>query len=233
VKLPKVLVFTVTYDKKDYCFDEFVKQFPLDYPNFEHVWIDNTNDGGVYAEKLKSRGLNVIHTKRGNNAREALARCQNIARKLVLKGDYDYALSIESDMLNIPKDIIQHLIGMAKDIVGCYYTIGDDKVRKPCITVADEKPNGLIGTRVITQDEGLEMLKTNGLHSVNSCGLGCTLIKREVLENVMFMYYPHLKPFSDVFFANDAWKSGFKIYVDCSVYLNHVNYFCSGHVTDR
>ena len=90
MKLPKVLVFTVTYDKKDYCFDGFAKQFPLNYPNFRHVWIDNTNDGGVYADKLESKGLDVIRVKRGNTAREALARCQNVARKIALEEDYDF-----------------------------------------------------------------------------------------------------------------------------------------------
>ena len=229
----KVLVFTVTYDKKDYCFEQFVKQFPLNYNNYRHVWIDNTDDDGEYARKLESYGLEVIKVRRGNNAREALARSQNIARKIVLDEGYDYALSIESDMLNIPKNVIQTLIGRAKDVVGCFYTIGDDKIRKPCITVADKKANGLIGTRVLSMEEGREILKTNGLHGVNSCGLGCTLIKREVLEKVRFMYYPHLKPFSDVFFANDVWKKGFKIYVDSSIYLNHDNYFCSAHVEDR
>ena len=233
--IPKVLVFTVTYDKKDYCFDEFITQLDFSYPktHYRHVWVDNSDDGGVYAKKLESYGFEVIKTPRGNNAREAVTRSQNIARKIALEEGYDYMLSIESDMFDIPKNIIQHLIGRAKHVVGCYYTIGDDKVRKPCITVNKQLDNGMIGHRLLSLEEGQQLINHGGLHNIVNCGLGCTLIKREVFEKVAFKYFPNLKPFSDAFFANDVIVSGFKTYVDVEVVLEHKNYFCSGHVLDR
>lgn len=235
MKLPKVLVFTVTYDKKDYCFDEFIQQLDFSYPKkyYRHIWIDNSNDDGAYAKKLEAHGLDVIKTARGNNAREAVARSQNIARKIAIEENYEYLLSIESDMFDIPKNIIQHLIGRHKDVVGCYYTIGDDKVRKPCITVSKPLENGMMGHRLLSLEEADVLIKWGGVHNIVNCGLGCTLIKKDVFVKTPFKYYPNLRPFSDAFFANDVIHNGFKTFVDVDVLLEHKNYFCSAHVTDR
>lgn len=229
--IPKVLVFTVTYEGKDYCFNEFKEQVSnFNYPkdSYRHVWIDNSESLDYY-NKLKSEGLEVYHVERGNNAREALARSQNFARKLAIDGLYDYMLSIESDEFNIPVDIIQHLISKAKDVVGCYYLIGPTNNRRGCVTLTTQV-DGLTGTRLVSEEETKQLLEVDGLFPVNSCGLGCTLISKEVFKKISFMYFPELKAFSDVFFANDVWRNGFKIYLDSSVKLEHLN---NGYPDDR
>lgn len=233
--IPKVLVFTITYEGKDYCFDKFNYQMSkLSYPkeSYRHIWIDNSQSMDYY-NKLKNMGLEVYHVERGNTSREALARSQNFARRMALEEGYDYLLSVESDLLGVPHNIIQHLIGNAKEMVGCLYLIGDERGRLPCVTIAELKEEvGLVGTRLIYADEGKQMIDNPGLYAVNSCGLGCTLISREVFEKVQFMYHPDLRSHSDVFFANDVWKNGFRIYVDSSILLDHKNVPWSG-VDDR
>lgn len=225
MKLPKVLIFTITYEGKEYCFDEFVKQFDeLTYPkdSYRHVWIDNSSNDNYY-ELLKSRGLDVIKVERGNNTREALARSQNAARKIVLEEDYDYALSIESDILGVPKDIIEQLISTGKEMVGCVYPIGPKEKRIPCVTMPSINKNGTGGTRLINDEEIGIILNNPGLHAVNSCGLGCTLIRKDVLEKIPFYYIPYLRPHSDAWFAIDVWKNGFRIFVNSAIILDHKN----------
>jgi GT2 family glycosyltransferase len=225
MKLPKVLIFTVTYEGKDYCFEEFNKQFDsLSYPKecYRHVWIDNSKTPDYY-EKLLSRGLDAFRVRRGNTAREAVARAQNLARKIALEEGYDYLLSIESDELGVPNNIVQHLIGKGKDVVGCLYKIkSPEDVSIACVTLLSDSDNGLKGTRLVSQEETVYLFNNPGLYPVNSCGLGCTLIRRSVFEKISFKYYPELKAFSDVFFANDVWRKGFSIHLDTSVVLNHM-----------
>lgn len=225
MKLPKVLIFTITYEGKEYCFEEFSKQFNnLTYPKdcYRHVWIDNSH-GNEYYDLLKSRGLDVIKCERGNNTREALARSQNTARQLVIEGGYDYALSIESDIIGIPPDIIEQLLSTGKEMVGCLYPIGPRDQRIPCITMPKKGANGTNGTRLISPEETRIVVENPGLHAVNSCGLGCTLIRKDILEAISFYYIPYLKPHSDAWFAIDVWKKGFRIFVNSSIVLEHLN----------
>ena len=93
IELPKVLVFTVTYSGKDYIWNEFQKAAKLiDYPNYKHIIVDNTNDEGQYASHLRSYGFEVIKIQRGNNTREAITRAQETARKIAVDEGYDYQI---------------------------------------------------------------------------------------------------------------------------------------------
>ena len=72
------------------------------------------------------------------------------------------------------------------------------------------------------KEEFPEFQKKN-LIAVNGCGLGCTLIERKVIEKISFTYYPDLKGHSDIFFANEVWKNGMRVFVDTSVICDHRN----------
>lgn len=222
VKLPKVLVFTITYSGKDYIYEEWKKASKaMTYPNFDHVVIDNTDDDGEYAKKLE-KDFWTIKVPRGNNSREAMARSQETARRLAVKEGYDYFLSLESDIIPTPT-VIQDLLKDAKEYVGALYFIGDKTLRIPCITLPEKhEATNMIGSRLIRQDEIAQYYKT-GLRNVNNCGLGCTLVRRDVFTKLKFKYYPNLRAHSDSFFANDAWRAGFRVFIDTDIVLEHHN----------
>jgi len=222
IKYPRVLVFTITYSGKDYVYDMWKESAKkINYPNYDHLIVDNTDDDGTYASKLE-KDFWTIKTERGNNSREALARSQEVARRIAVEKGYDYFLSLESDILVTPT-IIQDLIGNAKEYVGALYFIGDKDNRIPCITVPQKhEKTGLIGSRLIDKSETSKYYR-KGLFNVNNCGLGCTLVRREVFEKIQFTYYPNLRTHSDAFFANDAWNAGFRVYVDTDIVLEHHN----------
>jgi glycosyltransferase involved in cell wall biosynthesis len=224
--LPKVLTFTITYSGKDYVLDEFIDHASrIDYPNHEHIFIDNSDDGGEYynylVKKLSPFGIKVYRTERGNNSREALARSQNFARRLFLEGDYKYLFSLESDIL-VPPSIIQELMVRAKPIIGALYMIGNDGVRVPCITIPQVKEAGLLGTRLLAQDE-IDDYVHKGVKQVASCGLGATLIRRELMEKFRFFYHPHLKGHSDIFFYNDLYNNNIPAFVHTDIMVKHKN----------
>jgi len=229
MRLPKVLGFTPTYEGKDYCIDEFVKNLKtFTYKDYEHIIIDNTRDGGKYYRKLKERieplGIKVYHVHRGENSREALAKSQNLARELFLNGDYDYFFSLEVDIFPKP-NIIDALMRHGLDVVSGLYMLGFVKngTRTPCITVDwKNDKTGTWGTKLLTPDKFVDYIN-KGVKVVAASGMGVTLMYKDVVEKIAFTYIPGLKGHSDVYWCNDAKKLGYLIAVDTDIYCEHKN----------
>ena len=229
MSLPKVLIFTITYSGKDYCLDEFIENTQkFSYDNKEHIFIDNSDDGGKYAEELKQKleplGIKVYHVERGNTSREALARSQNFARKIFLNGNWDYLMSLESDIF--PKyNVIEALLLHGLDVVTGLYMIGfkEKGTRWPCITKYAKNPKtGTYGSRLLRKEEFMDYIN-KGLKDVAAGGMGCCLMYRSVVEKVPFTYIPGLRPHSDVFWFNDVRRLGVPVFVDTDVLCDHKN----------
>lgn len=227
MKLPKVLIFTITYSGKDYVWDEWINAVnKISYPN-KHIIIDNSDDNLEYYRLLKKRTqhshIEVYHVERGNNSREALARSQNFARKYAIENGYDYVLSLESDII-VPSNVIQRLIRYARPCVAALYEIGDREkgIRCPCITVPKKTNIGLGGTRLLYINEW-DLYRNKGLQKVVNAGLGCTLIRIDILKKYMFYYHPDLKGHSDTFFANCLWNDHIDFMVDTDFFVEHKN----------
>ena len=221
--VPKVLIITPIYSEKEYCLKEFLSfARKINYPNFHHLFIDNSNDGGVFKRKLQILGLNVVRVKRGATSREALTRAQAYGREKMLRENYDYMLSLESDVMH-PPDIVQLLLYTAKDVVSALYMIGDDEIRIPCITLP--KYNKTIkawGTRLLLPEEIPEYVH-NGLQQVQAAGMGCCLIARRVLEKIEFYFDPRFRSHSDVYFFNDCFDAKIPVFVQTDILLDHQN----------
>jgi len=238
MKWPKILLFTPIYKDKDYCLTEFIDNCKgFTYPNYEHIVIYNSNDGLRYFRKLKRNleplGIKVYHVERGNTSREALARAQNKAREICLEGNYDYMMSLESDIFP-GFNIMEALVWDNKDIVTGLYLIGDKEkgTRWPCITIPWKNPNtGTMGTQLVPREEW-DNYVNKGLKKVSAGGMGCCLIDREVLAQVGFTYIPGHRAPSDVFFFLDAQKLGYDVWIDTNLFCNHNNSDW-GQVLDR
>lgn len=227
MKWPKILVFTPIYSAKDYCLNEFLDNCAgFTYPNYKHIIIDNSTDLKYFA-KLKRKvpkHIEVLHVKRGNSSREALARAQNKARDIFLAGDYDYLFSLESDIFP-GFNIMEALVWDNLDIITGLYLIGDkDKgTRWPCITVPwfNEKTQTW-GSQLLPRDQWQDYVK-QGIKPVAAGGMGCCLMSREVLEKLAFTYIPGHPAHSDVFFFMKAKRLGYGVYVDTNLFCNHKN----------
>ena len=202
--LPKVLVFTCIYDKKDYCLERFVEHTKkLTYENKTHIFIDNTNDDGKYLQRLRDLGLTAYKVPRGGNSRAALANSQNFARQIAIDEGYDYLFSLESDIFT-PYNVIDVLLLQTKDVVTGLYHIGDrDRgQRVPCITMRKWNSElGAYGTRMLAVEEWEDYLN-KGMKQVAAGGFGCCLISKRIFKKVSFYYHKELKGHSDIFFFN-------------------------------
>jgi hypothetical protein len=228
MKLPRVLIFTITYEGKEYARENFMSfinniNYPKEY--YRHIIIDNSPTTEYYDKLVSLYGSeNVFHTARGNNTREALARSQNFARNIAIKDNYDYLFSIESDIM-VPPTIIQRLLQHGMKVVSTLYFIGDRSIgqRVPCITLPEFFEDlGAWGSRLLTLEEYPEYLN-QGLKPVHAAGMGCCLIHKDVFKKFIFYYDPRVIGHSDIFFFQDCFIHKIPVYVDTDILCDHEN----------
>jgi len=248
---PRVLIGTPIYDKKYYALEKQLKYIKeLKYNNYDQVFFENSKSDKYYY-KLKEKGLKVVRVNRGKNSRDALANSMNMMRYYFLKNNYDYLLVLENDLFPDPY-IIQRLLSHNKPVVGSYYLIGlkeDEEVyqellkklkknllspeefkkkmsglfiRTPCLFVTEKKQDsGFLGTRILKRKEGFNMFRT-GLRKIHGCGLGATLIHKDVVKRFPFYYDNRFNDkHPDVYFYADLQDAGVPVYVDTSVCIKH------------
>lgn len=227
-ELPRVLVFTITYEGKEYCRERFMSFINnISYPksHFRHIIIDNSPTEDYYNKLVSIYGSdNVFRTLRGNNSREALARSQNLARKIALEDNYDYLMSIESDIM-VPPNIIQRLLQRGVKVVSSLYFIGDrsKNQRVPCIAIQEfHEDIGAWGSRLLLPDEYPDYFN-QGLKMVHTAGMGCCLINRDVFEKFIFYYDPRCPGHSDIYFFMECFIKKIPVYVDTDVLCDHEN----------
>ena len=216
---PKVLVALPTYEGKDYIFQKnFEAIKAINYPNFDYVYIDNTKSLN-YVNKLRRRGAKAVHVPRGDNSRQALCNSQNWAREKVIAGNYDYLMFIESDLIPTP-DCITRLMSHNKGVVGAIYFIGH-KVKIPCVFFLDWKDSTQLGSRLIKLQEVPEFMNS-GLREVHGLGLGCTLIRGDIVRRFFFWHDERFgNKHSDVYFYLDMHNNGYKVHVDTNYLIPH------------
>lgn len=230
MKYPKILIAAPTYSGKDYVLDEYVNHIRnIDYPNFQFILVDNSI-GTSYLKKLRKKGINAFHTHRGYNSRSALAISYNFIRDYFLKGDFDYLLIVESDLL-VPPDIIwkllNNLISEQIHICAAPYFVGGhgDMPKVPCVIVFDKKNNGLTNyTRFVKPEEWNEMITNKGLHKIHGAGFGTCLMDRWLLENFKFRDVKELRKHADSYWYLDLHNAGVSVFLDTRIDpITHIN----------
>jgi len=226
-RMPSVLVGCPTYEGYRYCLKTYADRVTsLSYPQYDVVLADNSQ-GNDYAHEIKLQGLEVIRGRHLKNVYERIVESRNLLREKMLKGKYDYFLSLEQDVIP-PIDIIERLIRHHKDVAsGIYYKLYGVKVRGKDGVVRDKKT--LLPLVFTFSNEKDKMcvcypkdVEGDHFFKIRACGLGCALISRRVLEKVKFRYDPSKSTFDDFLFCSDVIDQGFDIYADTSVKCKHL-----------
>ena len=223
---------TPIYDKKDYCRERFVENIKkLDYPADKLQWclVDNSQRPAYYHKLRRLYPGHAWRVKRGSNTRDALRNAMNFLRLKAIEEDYDYLLIVESDLFPEP-DALKKLLRHHKDVVGLPYEIGFNKNRGLCVFTLDKKTIGM-GTRRLTPEESKTFLD-GSLKKVHGMGVGCCLIKREILEEFPFWYSAAdndrmkgmtIRKHPDVYFYLDLHNKGRRVFLDTSTLVYHEN----------
>lgn len=216
---PKVLIALPIFEEKDYIFKEnFEAIKAIDYPNFDYIYIDNSKNLN-YVNKLRRRGARAVHVPRGGNSRQAICNSQNLARNMMIEGEYDYLMFVESDLLPTP-ECISVLMSHGKGVTGALYYIGH-KVKIPCVFFLDWKNPVNLGSRLIHPTEVPAFLNS-GLREVHGLGLGCTLVRSDIIKRFPFWYDERFdNKHSDVYFYLKLHNAGYKVYVDTNYIIKH------------
>ena len=219
-----MLIASPIYEHKYYCIQDYINNLKeLSYTNKDILLVDNSLDPTAHTVlKELNPDIEIIYSPFGETTRKSQCDAYNVIRKRFLDGGYDYLMVIESDLIP-PEDIIQSLMANDKDICGAVYFIfgiegadGEQSCGVPCITTGKFPWNGthFRESFMAYSDLNGELRQTNG-----GCGLGCTLIKRKVIETVGDFRWD--KCHADTYFHRDAHRHGFETWVDTRFIIPH------------
>jgi len=234
---PSVLIGTVTYSGKDYVWDEHnhaIQQ--IKYPNTSRLVVDNTR-GTSYTQKLRRRGVNAVSVPRGEHSYEAIANGYTKLFNYASEHDFDYLLTVESDLLP-ERDVIDRLLLHDKKIVGSWYFLGmkNQYARmQPCIMVDVDKGSfvgsKLLGCRHTDEGKQLDMRvirdwMNSGVRECHGAGFGCTLIKDDIFNEFDKIQYvpgdtPDGKSHADSWFYFQLRNNGIPVHVDTDRIVEH------------
>jgi hypothetical protein len=158
------------------------------------------------------------------DSRDIIADKYNAARLRALEGGYDAMLCIESDMI-VPNDAAQKLAATGAAVAYGAYVFR----RKPfhwnaySVMLPEKKMSGYPLSNVPERAR----LDWGGVVEVDGVGLGCTLIRRRVLEKVSFRsdggkHADGSRSHCDWYFSLDVTRRGYKQKCDLSVLCGHI-----------
>jgi cellulose synthase/poly-beta-1,6-N-acetylglucosamine synthase-like glycosyltransferase len=234
---PKVLLACPTADVKNYCFEQWIENvFSLNYPNYDIIMFDNSNDGGENAKYLQSfvwqkygqlgerfKAINSLiqNGVQANSTYVKLCMSHNDCRTYALKNNYDYLFHLESDIMP-PKDVIQRLMFHKKNVIGGVYYIAEGSGRRNIIYQHLElAPTHLTSIETLVSEE--INLMDGEIKKVAQIGLGCVLITRKLLEKIHFRYENHRTCHPDTYFNEDCYSINVPVYADTSIICSHEN----------
>ena len=217
---PRVLVGCPTSSHKEYALKQYAEAVKnLDYKNYDILLVDNSQNDN-YFNKIKNHGLNVIKGEYYEGALKRIVNSRNLLRKYVLDNNYDYLFSLEQDVIP-DKNALSKLISHDKKVVsGIYFVhniINNQRILIPQAFIGlENKTNNLPDMRWLTKQE----VFSNKLIKIVSCGLGCVLIHKNILEQIEFRTENNV--FDDRFFSLDLYKKNIPMYCDTSVKCKHL-----------
>lgn len=227
-RLVKILLASPINIVKSYCLYDWLDHIKqLTYPDLEIFLVDNSPTP-EFSKKIASLGFNCVWgDPKGRETRYFMMESNERCRIKFLSGDYDMLFSLECDMFP-PKDIIQRLLVHDKDVCGTtYWTFHgyESQLQLWAIDILHtdyEKHKKEAKSRLMTFSEA-QLFMDGRCKPIYANGIGCTLIKRWVLEKIHFRIDPLDVGHADSFFHQDLWLNGIENYVDTSIIPLHRN----------
>ncbi len=201
----------------------------LTYKNKEIVLVDNSPDEEMFKGLLKEKWLKVEKSAHLPVIRDMIVRDRNRLREIALEEDFDYFFSLEQDVVP-PRDVIERLLANGKDVSSAvYFSYKEVQMVTPKgrIRRHDLAPIAYTWSDPVAKHSELQRRITfsevfpSRLQQIHTCGVGCVLISRNVLEKVRFRYEKNAPSFDDMFFCMDCQGQGFEIWLDSRIVCMH------------
>jgi len=140
---------------------------------------------------------------------------RNLIADYAIRNGYDYLMCVDHDIAFAPSTIAQ-LVAHNKDIVGGIY-----RQRRPSqvLEVFNMAYQPYYSTKVFPE---------KGLFEVGALGLGCTLIKVDVLRKIGYPQFDYHRAIKiedtlseDVDFCKKAREAGYQVFIDTGIHCDH------------
>ena len=148
------------------------------------------------------------------NCINSITRKYEDARRIALDRNYDALLTVESDMV-VPPDALERLAAVETDVAYGLYAMRTGAHHWNIATHVDRFEIVPMSANPLDAKERWGMIV-----ECDGVGLGCTLIRRHVLEKVAFRFYKGAH--TDHLFAVDVKTAGFTQAADTSVTCGHI-----------
>lgn len=132
---------------------------------------------------------------------------------------YDYLFCVDSDIV-LPYDCIEKMLSADKDIISGLYI--QRIPGRQILEIYKDAENGVTNHQ-------FEDVKDLGIFQIASCGMGCCLIKSEVLRKLEYPHFvyksalSHAYTFSeDIYFCCKAREAGFTVWADATIRCEHI-----------
>jgi hypothetical protein len=147
-----------------------------------------------------------------NGKYENIAKKYRHAREVVLKNNYHFLMTVESDII-FPDDALYKLLDVGTDVA---YGLVMSKVNKHWYMYLEGPTRG----KQVSRDPIKRREVWGKIVPSVGIGNGCTLIRRHVLEELT--YYARPKVAQDWNFAHDCQSKGFTQAHHCGVICGHI-----------
>lgn len=146
---------------------------------------------------------------------ETVTAKYQLAQDVFLAGDYEYMACLEYDMI-CPEDALQRLVALDADIAyGLYALRHPGHIHWNAANRVE-----FVGAAWLSNDPDNARAAWGHVAKVQGCGLGCTVIKRRVLETLRFRNWRGVS--NDWALACDAREAGFTQVLDLRVICGHM-----------
>lgn len=229
-KAPKILLASPTSKEKEYVIFDWISHIKkLHYP--VDILLSDNSKTDHFSRRLRKK-IPVIHISDiYSNSAKRICKSLNVLRNYFLMHDYDYFFSLECDIFP-PLDIIEKLLASNKQAVAALYFLREGA--ESTLMLQQIEPYGFkpYDTKNLNTNESF-FVCDGTLKKIYHAGLGCILLKREVIEKIPFRIGDKediqssqgfiSKSYPDTFFAKDCFVKKIDIYADTSIICKHKN----------
>lgn len=219
---PKILIGCPVHDSKMYCFEDWIIQLQFLDGDYDIFLADNSKSDKVQNILCKYEIPFTYISPYFKEHFETMAESHNAVREQFLKGDYTHLLHLECDVFP-PIDVIPNLLFHNVDVVTAPYMIGEGYERHLLIYTLEK--SWFQGMQDVHKFNAYEdcLFIDGTLKQVQSCGIGCTLISKRVMEKIKFRYDLQFDAYPDSYFYYDLLRLKIPAYLDTSLLCNHRN----------
>ncbi len=222
--LPKILISCPTSIRKEYCLQDFFTNIrAFTYPEKYFFFVDNSHGSLFHVKEILLKGFECGYcSPHGKPNNVYICESYNAIRDYFLKNDFDYLLTLECDMFP-EKDVISEMLMHDYPVVAARYFWGEGENSR-LLGFEMHDSFGLNVNRLIKFEEGFFEYGTGKTKNFNA-GLGCALIKREVIEEIPFRVEDH-SIHNDSWFMSDVFSMGIETkFIEMIIRHENTNWF--------